>query len=412
MKTSFILIILLSCSLFAQTAVRDLSSLKWNNGTPKATTITQTDKSFQCEIVGDHTWDTDYNAVTKELPQHTVFTFSADITASRTTVAYLQVKLYKDGKELQRISSPKNTPRRKHLAIKFDTRDADTFQFLFRTASGPAYYGVKAVMANPKLFEGNDPIAVEKKPDFEVIPSYTVCSIYLNNLQSKDEGQLKTTLRYKKATETEWHDAMPLPFIYNEQRAAGSIVKLDENTSYDLSLEADDNGQKRNHTYRFKTLSADVPVARTIVLDETSIKKKNLFTQSGTADGYVRYTCRPGFVVTASPDSPEDAALTLSGLEYVILDNVTVHGGKRHAVSVIGCQNVIVRNCDLSGFGRVGEQRPDLDGKYFLNGKVVNMDGGLNIYATDRILVEKNYRRRNPTSSRGSSRPVNCTCAR
>ena len=391
MKLSALLVFIMAFSVAAQTAVRDLSSLKWNNGTPKATTITQTDKSFQCEIVGDHTWDTDYNAVTKELPQHTVFTFSADITASRTTVAYLQVKLYKNGKELQRISSPKNTPRRKHLAVKFDTRDADTFQFLFRTASGPAYYGVKAVMANPQLFEGNDPIAVEKKPDFEVIPSYTVCSIYLNNLQSKEEGQLKTTLRYKKATETEWHDAMPLPFIYNEQRAAGSIVKLDENTSYDLSLEADDNGQKRSHTYHFKTLSADVPVARTIVLDETSIKKKNLFTQSGTADGYVRYTCRPGFVVTASPDSPEDAALTLSGLEYVILDNVTVHGGKRHAVSVIGCQNVIVRNCDLSGFGRVGEQRPDLDGKYFLNGKVVNMDGGLNIHATDRILVEKNY---------------------
>ncbi len=105
MKTSFILIIFAACSLFAQTAVRDLSTLKWNNATPKATIITQTDKTFQFEIVGDHTWDSDYDAVTKELPPNTVFTFSADVTATRTTVAYLQVKLYKDGKELQRLQS-------------------------------------------------------------------------------------------------------------------------------------------------------------------------------------------------------------------------------------------------------------------------------------------------------------------
>ena len=391
MRTSFLIILFSAISLFAQTAIRDLSSLQWRNGTPKATNITQTGNTFQFEIVGDHTWDTDYNAVTKELPQHTVFTFSADVTVPRTTTAYLQVKLYKNGKELQRLSSPKNSLRRKHLSVRFNTLDAESVQFLLRTSAGPAYYGVKGTMTNPQLFEGNDPVAVEKKPDFEVIPSYTVCSIYCNNLQSKVEGQLKTTLRYKKTSEEKWHDALPLPFIYNEQRAAGSIVKLQENTEYDIMLDVDDNGQKRNHTSRFKTLSPNVPIARTIVIDETSVSQKNLFTQSGTADGYVRYTCKPGFVVTSSPDSREDAALTLSGLQYVILDNVTVHGGKRHAVSVIGCQNVIIRNCDLSGFGRVGEQRPDLDGKYFLNGKVVNMDGGLNIYATERILVEKNY---------------------
>ena len=77
MRTSFLIILFSAISLIAQTAVRDLSSLKWRNGTPKATNITQTDKTFQFEIVGDHTWDTDYNAVTKELPKNTVFTFSA-----------------------------------------------------------------------------------------------------------------------------------------------------------------------------------------------------------------------------------------------------------------------------------------------------------------------------------------------
>ena len=391
MRISFLIVLFSAISLIAQTAVQDLSTLKWINGTPKATNVTQAGKTFQFEIKGDHTWDTDYSASTKELPQNTVFTFSADVTSTRTTTVYLQVKLYKGGKELQRLQSKKNSLKRKHLSVRFDTRDAESVQFLLRTSAGPAYYGVTGVMANPKLFEGDDPVAVEKRPDFEIIPSYTVCSVYCNNLQSKVEGELKTTLRYKKATEAEWHDALPLPFIYNEQRAAGSIVKLDENTEYDVTLDVDDNGQKHSHTGRFKTLSPNVPIAKTIVIDETSITQKNLFTQSGTADGYVRYTCRPGFVVTTPPNSPEDAALTLSGLQYIILENVTVCGGKRHAVSVIGCQNVIVRNCDLSGFGRVGEQRPDLDGKYYLNGKVVNMDGGLNIYATERILVEKNY---------------------
>ena len=98
---------------------------------------------------------------------------------------------------------------------------------------------------------------------------------------------------------------------------------MEENTEYDVSLDVDDNGQKRSHTSRFKTLSPNVPIAKTIVIDETSISQKNLFTQSGTADGYVRYTCRPGFVVTTPLDSREDAALTLSGLQFVILDNVT-----------------------------------------------------------------------------------------
>ncbi|MBR6073696.1 MAG: hypothetical protein IKP87_00205, partial [Victivallales bacterium] len=273
MRTSFLIVLFSAISLIAQTAVQDLSVLKWTNGTPKATNVVQTGKTFQFEIKGDHTWDSDYSAFTKELPQNTVFTFSADVVSSRTTTVYLQVKLYKGGKELQRLQSKKNSLKRKHLFVKFDSRDADTVQFLLRTSAGPAYYGVTGVMANPKLFEGDDPATVEKKPDFEVIPSYTVCSVYCNNLQSKVEGELKTTLRYKKATEAEWHDALPLPFIYNEQRAAGSIVKLEENTEYDVMLDVDDNGRKRSHTQRFKTLTGDVPIARTIVIDETSIKQ-------------------------------------------------------------------------------------------------------------------------------------------
>ena len=72
MRTSFLIVLFSAISLIAQTAVQDLSTLQWNNGTPKATNVVQTGKTFQFEIKGDHTWDTDYSAFTKELPQNTV----------------------------------------------------------------------------------------------------------------------------------------------------------------------------------------------------------------------------------------------------------------------------------------------------------------------------------------------------
>ena len=71
---------------------------------------------------------------------------------------------------------------------------------------------------------------------FEVVPSFNACSYYL---PSPNPDALSVT--YRK-TGGEWREALPPPYFVEDDMFRGSIVDLQENTSYEIRI-AEENGE-------------------------------------------------------------------------------------------------------------------------------------------------------------------------
>lgn len=216
---------------------------------------------------------------------------------------------------------------------------------------------------------------------FEVVPSFNSCSFYL---PAAKPVSLAVVYREQGA---DWLPALNPPYMAEDAMFRGSVVGLNENTTYEIKITADSGeilGQRK-----FKTWRSDVPIARTIVLDEATFPGQIKIRDEGKPDGWIRYTARDGFILRNDRTGP---LLELYKAKYVILEGLTLRGGLKEAVRVEKCQHVRVVNCDISGWGRIGTQRFDLDGKYYTeDGKAINWDSAILIKRSEGTVVERCY---------------------
>ncbi|MDZ4200128.1 MAG: right-handed parallel beta-helix repeat-containing protein, partial [Kiritimatiellia bacterium] len=112
-------------------------------------------------------------------------------------------------------------------------------------------------------------------------------------------------------------------------------------------------------------------------------------TRRGTPEGWIRITSEPGRVWTAK--AGVSAAIRFRNASHILLENITLQGGDRHAVSVEESDHIRIINCDLSGWGRIGVQDLEKDGKYYLNGRSINYDAGVHIDRSAQVVVERCY---------------------
>ena len=63
-------------------------------------------------------------------------------------MAYLQVKLFKDNKELKRVSSNQNKESKERLSVQFNTADADKVFLLCRIVKNLRYADKPATWSN------------------------------------------------------------------------------------------------------------------------------------------------------------------------------------------------------------------------------------------------------------------------
>ena len=240
----------------------------------------------------------------------------------------------------------------------------------------------------PLLFSGALFCAAE--PKLELVPGYEVCSIYLSGCEAETEAELQPVLKYRRESDSRWK-SVPDALVYlpQEKELRGSLLELSEGTGYRIQLECLIGGQKKSFPGKFRTRTPKVPVAETILLDEKSPMPLRI-ARSGSPKGWLRYTMKPGTVLDGG--ERKNFAIFLDKVSYVILDGLTVRGGIRHGINVENCSEIQILNCDISGFGRVGVHRPDLNGMYYNeNNKPIDQDAGIRIRNTRAILVERNY---------------------
>ena len=176
-----------------------------------------------------------------------------------------------------------------------------------------------------------------------------------------------------------WTTVKDIPHFDETGDYRGSILGLKEDTEYEVRVCQSESALK---TADFRTWASEVPIAKTIMLDEKTAFPVKV-SDKGTAAGWIRYTTRPGLVL----DNRTKDALTflVEGAEYVLFDDMTIKGsGAKYVFSLVGSREVRIRNCDISGWGRVGTPRFDMYGRHHETDKPpkgygINFDGAIDI---------------------------------
>jgi len=225
-------------------------------------------------------------------------------------------------------------------------------------------------------------LRTQLKP-FELIPTFVSCSYYF---QSKPLGAINVAYRAKGG---DWQPAYPPVWVPEDGMYRGSVVRLNEDTAYELRIT--DGGGQQLAAGEFRTWSSTVPIAKTVVLDETNFDGQLKITDIGTPDGWIKYTAKPGTVLR---NDRTKSMLVLDGAEYVVLEGLTLRGGLQNVVEILGCNNVRVSNCDIAGWGRLGYQRFDLNGMFYPNatgsgGGAINWDTGIVVRHSKGTVIER-----------------------
>lgn len=156
-------------------------------------------------------------------------------------------------------------------------------------------------------------------------------------------------------------------------------MRLEEDSWYDCQVVVDDRVVIEQE---FKTWSSEIKIVRTVWLDETTVFPV-VVRDEGTADGWIRYACKPGFILdNKTRNSP---CFIVQGAKFVTFDDMRVLGsGARNVFSLVDSTQVRIRNCDISRWGRVGSPRFDHLGRLHEIGREaegygINFDGAIDI---------------------------------
>ena len=335
-------------------------------------------------------FDSVFSLSLDQVPQKRKFYFAGEIVSTRNVTGYLSVKFFRRGAERARLESRSGLVRGRRVFIDFDTGDADRIELICRVPQDRSMTGQSVTFRDLFLGEGNYPVPAETaRPRLEAVPGYASCSLNLSGCRAKNSGEFSSRIRYRRKGDSDWRAAQDLVYIPAEKAARSCLFNLAEGGGYEVEIEWNDAGKREKHSLSFQTRSGDVPVAKTVVLGPQNFRGRLVIRESGTPEGYIRYTAADGFTLRAAPGAYE--AVLLENVSHVILDGLTIRGGKRFGVDVVCSSEVIVRNCDIAEFGELGKPVLELGNRYVLNGEVLSNIAGIRLLESEGVLVERCY---------------------
>ncbi len=357
----------------------------WRNSNRNELSASEKNGALRLKVEKQSRFDGAAIKTLRKLPE-VPLVFCGTVSGSKPGMAYLQVKLYRDGKELSRFSSRRCRTRPGELYVEFNPKGADRVVLLCRTVSAPEYVGATAHFSDFRLLPKEE--FQRELPSLKLVPGYEACSIELNHRRASDLDSFRCEVSFRPEGTQMWIPALPPAYQPLEKSARGSLLNLKEDTPYQLRLTVDDAGKKEVIERNFRTLSSRVTVGRTIELGPGT-ELPLIIRDSGAPDGYVRYTAKPGFVLDGG--TAADDVIRLDHAEYVILDGLTIRGGRINGIRLNDAAHIQILNCDISGFGRTGVRRTELDGKFYEAGRPLNNDAGIRLQYGRNILIERNY---------------------
>ena len=226
----------------------------------------------------------------------------------------------------------------------------------------------------------------------KLVATYENIGYYFDYESSKTVESCEVT--YCEAGSEEWKKAYE-PFIDTiEHQIRGSIVKLQDNTDYEVKVKVNYTDTTSEESTALVTTWNDNPDYTVVSLEDYlgSFKHNGkeitepleLHGIQGTKDNPVKVDCT-GYSVDAGYNTT--AAVVIDSCNYVTFEGLTVKGGYRCGVAINGsCENVRISNFDISGFGRTGVLREN--GLRYRDGSAINYDAGILLLDGKGITIE------------------------
>jgi len=218
-----------------------------------------------------------------------------------------------------------------------------------------------------------DPIAV---------PTFHCIGLYWNT--EKGGEDVACNVRYRPANSGEWKEAMslwfdargpedhsqmlpdrslrnkePKPQRHYARQYRGSIVNLTPGTEYEVELSLQNTDiQKRINV---STWSENFPIGKTVAMPENS-SETLVIEESGSPDGYILYTCAPGGTATIDGKNEINHCIEIKA-SYVIVRGLKLKEPKSHAIRIHAGHDIVVEDCDISGWGLPSSVEGNVFGK-------------------------------------------------
>lgn len=169
-----------------------------------------------------------------------------------------------------------------------------------------------------------------------------------------DAGSGEAKVRFRVQGDSAWREGYPLWYAERDGKFRGSLVNLRPGTTYEVELTAP-SGEKASLTAA--TRSEQVPVGKMTYLPGGELDKPLRITESGTADAWHLVTPTPGTKTVIDVFNLHDNCVEVAA-DYVVIRGLELRNAGQHAVLIRkGVHNVVVEDCHMTQWGRVGGAR-------------------------------------------------------
>ena len=186
------------------------------------------------------------------------------------------------------------------------------------------------------------------------VPTFESIGLYWKTAAGGKEVSCQVS--YREVGGTAWREARPLWFDLNEHEGLpqrtheyrGSIVNLTPDTSYEIKLVLTGTGKEA--VLGTRTWGENFKIARVVTLPETLAATYDITEGGNATDGYVLYAS--GRDKRTTSDVRGEAKTNIRVLaSHVIVRGLDLKGAKSHGIELGRVQDVVVEDCDISGWG-------------------------------------------------------------
>ncbi len=180
-------------------------------------------------------------------------------------------------------------------------------------------------------------------------PTFECLGLYYD----RAPAQSACRVRYRAAGSAAWREGYPLVYDQRERQYRGSLVGLHPATLYDIRLEADGE----HVDFQGRTRSEEFPIGKTTFLPGGATDQTLHIREGGTEQGWHLVTPSAGTKFVSDVFNLSDYNIVVEA-DYVILRGLELKNAGLHGVLIrTGVQHVVVEDCHITGWGRVGGAR-------------------------------------------------------
>jgi hypothetical protein len=316
-----------------------------------------------------------------------LYEFKGSLKGTVPSVGFYQIKLFKNKKEIKRISSSRSKNDWSEVAVRLPAIGADKIGILCRTErSKDRYVGESASFANIVL-QTYEPIPL-KIDEVTATPNLHSIGIVITT-EGDFTKDSKCSVKYRKVGDTKWLDTFRAEKITDEKLFRLSLLNVEADTEYEITVSIDG---KAALFVKSKTWPVNPPVGKVIKLANQKLGAEPLLIDyKGTADAWIKIVPENGAEGSIlGGTNTVECAVDINNAEYVWIEGFKIRGGKKYGVVVHNSHDIMISNCDIAEWGETGT----LVGKDYVDekGKAFSVMGGIRVTSkASQIRMERNY---------------------